>query len=214
MGAVTTEPTDKEEAGPPETWRRWLTWGLVASVSVNMLVAGVWAGHAMREAPTVAEEPRRDTITRVLPQEQRAAWEAALQASEPRLREIRVEMMYVHQDILRVIRGVPFEAQALAEAFEERRSLNSGLKAERHRKLIEITATMSREQRALFADRMEQVVETWARRRKIVPVDRPASDTPADPTADAMVKSPAEAPIAATATEQPTVVPLSAPVNE
>ncbi|MEL6197254.1 MAG: periplasmic heavy metal sensor [Pseudomonadota bacterium] len=144
-----------------------MIWALVASVSCNLLVAGLWAGNALRSDDRGRRAER--VLLRMLPEEHHERWRAEMTEAGPTITDYRMRMSSAHREIAEAIEREPFEVDALVKAFETRRSLSSDLRAMRHQRLVQMTADMSTEQRRIFAERLSLMARRWEERRKLPP---------------------------------------------
>lgn len=128
---------------------------LAASLTLNMLLAGVIAGHALRGA---AMEDRRGprpegpvTVERLMrgaDREERGEARALLKARGPRVEAARGAVREASGGVVAAARSDPFDAAAVSAALERLRAAETALAAQRHGAFVDLLALMPAERRA------------------------------------------------------------------
>lgn len=138
----------------PRAWMRWL---LIASLALNLAIAGLVAGAVVRArhmGPPHGFDLAIGPIARALAPEDRRwimrdlAGNRALPARDPAAR--RAEM----RALLAAVTAQPFDPAAVAAALETQRSGAQSLQIAAETALVARLATMSPEARAAFAARL------------------------------------------------------------
>lgn len=168
--------------------RRWVRVVLVASLALNLLIAGVVAGVVLK-GPSQKQNPRPSRGDVALPYT-RALSEEHRQISRRELRRVvfagRDEQGALGQHYsgaLVVLRADPFDLEALSEVFDvQTRSAQQRL-AQGQQVLLSVIANMSEQDRKAFADRLEAELsaleargKAWAPHRKPGPDRKPNPD--------------------------------------
>jgi uncharacterized membrane protein len=136
---------------------RWMRWFLVASLALNLLVAGVVLGDLVGGGPPGRGRPVELTLgplARALGEEDRRAVLRELRGREggtPSPRERRAAFA----DLVAAIRAEPFDADRAAAALAAQAERMAAVEREVQAALMARLAAMSPEARAAFADRLE-----------------------------------------------------------
>lgn len=146
---------------------RWLKLALAVSLALNLCVAGVVAGAALRDR---GDGPTRQTAVRdlnfgpfsaALTRDQRRDLLRAVAQNGPGLRDLRAQMRDDLAAVTETLRRSPFDGAAFRQAFDAQ-SQRVSARAEAGREaLIGLVLQMSEAERAAFAERLE---ETLSRR--------------------------------------------------
>ncbi|MGF1554068.1 MAG: periplasmic heavy metal sensor [Paracoccaceae bacterium] len=144
---------------------RWLLGAFVLSVSLNLVWAGGMIGDAMRGHMEETGGKER-LFAKFLPENHRDAWHRALAEIEPDRARLRREMAGVHERIITIIRGQPFEREALSAAFTDRRHLNTSLREGLHEAVVHVASGMTASERGMLADQLDGLAERWAERHE------------------------------------------------
>ncbi|MEM6488494.1 MAG: periplasmic heavy metal sensor [Pseudomonadota bacterium] len=158
--------------------RPWARWLLIGSLSANLAIAGLYAGAvaggnmgADEPVPTAGQRGNGERILMLLPDTQKDAWREARAGQAWERRQIHAEMVLSNQEIIEAVRSDSFERALFEASLAERRRLSAALREMRHRTLADVATSMSRDERSMFADRLEQVALRWAEQRGIDPAD-------------------------------------------
>lgn len=144
--------------------RPWLKVVLFVSLAMNLAVAGVVVGAAVKYGPREGHRPPRlDRVvgpyTQALSRQDRRAISARMREEYSRNRPSRAEVRAEFVTVLLALRAQPYDP-AQVEAILTRQLLAGSERQELgQRLLIERLATMSDRDRALFADRLEEGLE-------------------------------------------------------
>lgn len=143
---------------------RWMKLLLVASLSANLAVAGLYLGHRLKGSRG-AEERRVSWVYRVLPESRHEDARAIFAANRPEM-ETRLERMQgIHQRIANAIAAEPFDEIELAAAFAARRDEVVKLHAAVQGKLVSILGQLTPEERKDVAERLRKGAKRWAERQ-------------------------------------------------
>lgn len=157
-------------------WRAapgWMKGLLVVSLGLNLAVAGLIAGHALREwrdhpYAWVKAEPgldRRQTrILQMVPESRRGQAKAILMDRQGELDEARREMREAHMAFIDAIRQDPLDPQKLEEALAQRFAASGAFWRIGTEQLAEIARTLNAAERAELADRFEERTRRWMER--------------------------------------------------
>lgn len=151
--------TGSEAADPVAATRsapRWMRWGLIASLALNVLILGAMAGgiyHARRHGPFGEPVTGLSLVgfAAHLPAERRRViWEAT-QAERAALRPLRGEVREARAAVRKAVLAEPFDAAAFAQA--QARLLDAEIKARTSGQKIfsKVAALLTKEERALYA---------------------------------------------------------------
>ena len=159
---MTGETTDKIATGCP----RWLKIAFVASLAVNVIVVGMFAGHAIRDDRTGAGANRQvEWIIKLMPEDRRAF---AKTEFEP-LREVlaleqRKQRKHL-EEIVDAIRSDPFVPETLSAVLETRRLSSVKRREIVQEQLVTTLAGFSTSERKEFADNIEDQIRKWQKLR-------------------------------------------------
>jgi len=161
--------TNAKTPYPAPKTRRGFKIALALSLALNLCVAGLVAGAALRAHGDdgAARRGVRDVnfgpFTEALSREQRRALLGRLGDGGTGLREMRAQMRSDLEDVVTALRAAPFDPAAVEAAFE-RQGARLSMRADAGRKaLVDLVLAMSDTDRAEFVRRLE---ETGARRPK------------------------------------------------
>ncbi len=141
---------------PRAVKRRWVKPLLIASLAINLAVAGLMVGavfgdkrHGRHDSPIAGG--MRPYLS-ALPEAQRPLVRQKLQENRETLRASRERMRHASRTIRLAIAAEPFDAETLKQAFATQRALYDGLAEGSHNALADIVATMTDVQRAEFLE--------------------------------------------------------------
>ncbi|MDY6858076.1 MAG: periplasmic heavy metal sensor [Pseudomonadota bacterium] len=142
-----------------------IRWGrviLALSLAMNLLVLGLVGGsalyHSRNGAPPGREILEYGPYTRALSPEDRRALRSALRHDAGAMRSTRREVRQDFERLLQLLRTEPFDVAAAAGLLEAQQA-RVGEQVELVRRLfLEQISAMEPEERAAFADRLEQVL--------------------------------------------------------
>ncbi|MEM6678596.1 MAG: periplasmic heavy metal sensor [Pseudomonadota bacterium] len=139
---------------------------LVASLSVNLLVAGAFGGMAIRDMAEADEAlSRRDRmLMQLLPTDYHDKWVNEVWESQTERLDLRRQIHGVQAQILEAIRAEPFDPEALRAAFEARRALRGQMVRITHERFVVIGTKLSPSARQEMAVRVEAMLDRFTRR--------------------------------------------------
>lgn len=143
--------------------RRALTWGLIASVTLNVLVVGAVVGALLTQSGRPDRSGGRDfggppevrTIARGLDGESRRALFRGLR-EDAVLREGRQRLRANRGEIAAALRAEPFDPAAFEAALAARRAAQADLAARGSSALAGVIASLSQEARIRLADQLSR----------------------------------------------------------
>ncbi|MCO6382820.1 periplasmic heavy metal sensor [Oceanicola sp. 502str15] len=153
---------------PANRPRRWLRVVLVLSLAANLAVAGLvlgaWITHDGKRGPDgrrgdkdkIVRELGFGPYARAIPRENREDFRAAIEARRDELRASRSGLRSAFEATLATLRAEPFDRAAMAAQMEAQRSAITKGQRIGHEILLDRLASMSPEERAAFADRLER----------------------------------------------------------
>ena len=161
--------TDTTEKTAPQTrLGRW-RWLLLASLALNLMVAGVVIGHALGDGPG-RKVPRVDRIggpmTFALSHDDRRQIGEALRREYKDGRPSRAQIKAEYSDVITALRSDPYDRARLEAVFARQLSGATDRMAVGQRLLLERIATMTTAERQAFAERLEDGLsrqEKWGR---------------------------------------------------
>lgn len=154
--------------------RRWLVPVLVISLAMNVLVAGVVIGAVVsgggKHRGTNDGGPARGFIgepfLRALPQDHRRALAQGLRENPREIQETREALRERVQNLLAVLRTDPFDAETAARLLSEQRALVVDRQKHGETLLLDRLSSMTAEERADYADKLENALKHLNRRRR------------------------------------------------
>ena len=157
---------------PSAPRRRWLVPLLVASLALNLLVAGAILGRsfspeAQRSKDRVAGPVRSvvgEPFVRALSREDRKALGDDIRREAPRIRENRESLRDRVEAFLTALRSDPFEPEVVRQLMVDQRSVAQGRQELGEVLLLNRLSAMSAEERAAYADRLEKGLKNLRRR--------------------------------------------------
>lgn len=141
-------------------WARIL---LVASLALNLLVAGIVAGAVLSGGGKDRGGERRaerslpiGPYSRAFSKDDRAELRRAFEERKPWFDDRRDAMRGFAQELAQVVRAAPFDPAALRDVLDRQSALQSAIRSEGHSILTERLTAMTDAQRQTFADRIER----------------------------------------------------------
>ena len=160
-------------ASPDPSKSRGLPWGrivLFASLALNLLVVGLVAGAMLRHDRFDSHPPLRDLgygpFGEALSPTDRRALARGLIGHAGDLQANRDDIRRQFAEMLAVLRARPFDAKALAALVQNQQIKLKERQAIGQTLLLDRIEAMSDEERAAFADRLEQNLRRAARDRR------------------------------------------------
>lgn len=157
-------------------WRSapgWMKLLLALSLALNLVVAGLVGGHALRkwsDGPyaRVEAEPgldrRQSRLLRMVPEPARPQARAILLARRDEIDRARATMREAHLAFIEAIRAEPLDPERLEAALAQRHAASADFWRIGMEQMLEITRALDREQRAALADRFEERTRRWMQR--------------------------------------------------
>lgn len=156
--------TGKTSGGCP----RWMKLTLIVSLMLNVAVIGMFAGHNMKgdeKAAGGAGNRQVEWILRLVPEERRDYTKAHFGDIRDQMKSLRTERQEKLDDIVAAVRADPFIPDALAAALEDRRAASTQTRTLVHQRLVILMEEFRPEERAVFAERLEERVSNWRQAR-------------------------------------------------
>ena len=133
---------------------RWMKILLVLSLAVNIGIAGVFAGVALRATPparTVTATPEGIAIiARALPVKYQRQLRQALRDNRTALQPDRQEIARLRDRLVDALRAEPFDIAAVEAVFADQRLLLDGILAAGHTEILKQIETMPPQDRRKF----------------------------------------------------------------
>ena len=149
-----------ETGMPKQAAGRGLRIALAVSVALNLAVAGLFAGSVLKDhedgGPRGVREIGFGPFSEALSHADRKAMRAALIAKMPELRQARQEARQDAQNLLAVLRAVPFDPAQLTALLEAQRARMAGRLEVGQELMRDLLVGMTPEARQAFADRLEK----------------------------------------------------------
>ena len=155
--------TEKTRGGCP----RWMKLALIVSLMLNVAVIGIIAGHNMKDGardPGVGNR-QVEWILRLVPEDRRDFTKAHFAEVREPLKSLRTERREKLDEIITAVRADPFLPSELESVLEDRRTASFETRTLVHQRLVELMAVFSPEERAIFAERLEERVSSWRQAR-------------------------------------------------
>lgn len=151
----------------------WMKAILVVSLALNLAVAGLIGGNAIREwreasFATATAEPgldRRQTrILQMVPEARQDQAKAILMGRQDELDQAKGEMREAHMAFIAAIREEPLDPDTLGEALARRHAASSAFWRVGMEQVAEIARALNAAERAELADRFEERTKRWMAR--------------------------------------------------
>ncbi len=159
---MTGETNDKAATGCP----RWVKIALVASFALNLIVVGMFAGHAIRDDNRSGGANRQiEWIVKLMPKERHDFAKAEF---EP-LREVlaleqRKRLQHL-AEIVDAIRSEPFVPETLSAVLETRRISSIKRREIVQEQLVTTLDGFTDSERQEFANNIEEQIRKWQKAR-------------------------------------------------
>ncbi len=167
------------EMGKKPGWRQapgWMKLLLIVSLSVNVAIAGLVGGSAIRHwqqgiaSGKWQNEPgldRRQTrILRMVPDARRDEARTILLARRDEYKSARETMRAAQQALVEAIRQDPLDPDRLTAALAERRAASGRMWGIGYEQMAEIVLRLDAAERAELAERLEQRSRRWMERQE------------------------------------------------
>ena len=146
----------------------WLRLVLFASLALNLAVAGVVVGGVLRGHDGFHPPPRgRDFVfpyTHALDEDQRRELGRSLRGRIERQRDTRGDFLAEYRTAIETLRTEPFDPAAFAATLDRQGARAERRQEEGQRMLVEYVAGLSPEQRAVYAQRLEDKISEIGKR--------------------------------------------------
>ncbi len=163
--------------GEKSGWRQapgWMKLLLIVSLSVNVAIAGLVGGSAIRHwqhgfaSGGRQNEPgldRRQTrILRLVPDARREEARTILLARQDEIAVAREAFRKTQQALIEAIRQDPLDRERLAAALAERQAASGRVWGIGYEQMIEIAATLNAAERTELSERLEERTKRWMKR--------------------------------------------------
>ena len=159
----TEDQTPPARSGCP----MWVKALLVVSLVANVAVAGMFAGAAMKHDKRGHGGARQvEWILKFVPEERRDEAEALFESRRKELRELHRDSMDDMTAIVEAIRAEPFSPETLDSALTTRRASRMARDEIVQGGLVELMQSFSAEERKVFADRLQERLDRWKKKRQ------------------------------------------------
>jgi uncharacterized membrane protein len=155
--------SDPDTSAPRKADGRWMKILLVASLALNLLVAGALIGAVLghdrderRERSEVPREFMRSPFLGALEGDDRRAVGRELMRDEGSLRENRAELRGRFERLLAAIRAEPFDRAAIEAILDEQRAAGARRLELAEAAVLTRLSAMSPAARAAYADRLDR----------------------------------------------------------
>jgi uncharacterized membrane protein len=132
--------------------RRWLVGGLVASLLVNLFLAGMLTGRFLflprPPAQAQAGAVMRRNAIRELPEEERLRFNVIMAAQGPALRTGRLKLRQLRQDVRQAIAAPHYDAALVAKRFADLRAATQAQQTLQQSTLAQALGQLSAQSRA------------------------------------------------------------------
>lgn len=149
-----------ENSSPKPSTSRWIKLALIISLGLNLCVAGILIGTALR-----APEARRSNVeapdgvamlARAMPQSHQRELRESLRVQRDDLRPDRQELKNLRENFVRALRAEPFDIDAVRKAFIAQRRVLDQVTAAGHASVIAQIEKMTPEDRESYIRRLLQ----------------------------------------------------------
>lgn len=160
------------------SWRSapgWMKALLVVSLALNLGVAGLIGGHALRawhDRPFASMKPepgldRRQTrLLHMVPEAERDEVKPILLQRQDEIDRARERMQEAHMELIEALRADPLDPKRLEAALARRHEASSAFWRIGSEEVVEIARTLDREGRETLADRLEERTRRWMKRHQ------------------------------------------------
>lgn len=151
-----------ETTAPTKRPGRLLRVALVISIALNLAVAGLVVGSAVKfrgERPVPLRDLGFGAFTDVMTKEQRARLRQAFFAQAPDFKDLRRQMQSDRSAVLDSLRAQPFDPAAFGHALAAMNARHAARTGYGEVLLRDLVTSMSNEERAAFVDRLQAEME-------------------------------------------------------
>lgn len=138
---------------------RWVGWVLIASLALNLFLAGVLGVRYWREQQWRAERTMTGPIGRIaqgLPESGRTKVRAVIDSRRDQIREQGREYRRARGEAMQALAAEPFDRMKVEAAFAEARRRADAMSATMQAAMIEASAQLSAEERKAFRERLAE----------------------------------------------------------
>lgn len=158
-------------------WRMapgWMKLLLGVSLALNLAVAGLVAGHALRDwrdrpyaaaAGEAGLDRRQARLLSMVPAAEREAAKQVLLGRQGEIDRARNEMREAHMALIDAIRADPLDPERLEQALARRNEASGAYWRIGSEQVVEIARKLDAEERAVLADRLEERTRRWMERQ-------------------------------------------------
>lgn len=163
-------PESATSATPLRRWPRWMGIALVASLALNVLVAGALATAAWRYlkfGPPVSSAGQATVFdfARTLPSERRHELLEATRAERTSIRPYRTEIRRARSELRTVLLATPFDADGFKLAQDRLLAAETRARTAAQGLVLALVAKMAPKERADFAHWQSRAERPWRRHR-------------------------------------------------
>lgn len=161
---MTDTGVDTNRGGSP----LWMKLLLLGSLMINVAVIGIYAGHQMQDNKGYGAgsgNRQVEWILKLVPDERRDFTKEHFGDVRAQLRSLRQARRSKLNDIVVAVRTEPFVPDTLMKVLTERRAAGSETRTIVHERLVLLMAEFTPEERATFANRLEERIEQLRKRK-------------------------------------------------
>ena len=156
--------SEKQQAGRRIPF--WLKVVLVLSLVVNMAVAGLYLGQMSKDKSRKRGAERQISwIVKFVPEPRRVEAERLFDAKREEIRTLYRDRSKFLEEIVEAIRAEPFSHETVTAAMRARRKNSEARRVIVEETTVELLLKFTPEERAHFANQMEQSLQRWRERR-------------------------------------------------
>ena len=145
---------------------RWAKLLLIASLAVNAAVIGLYIAQPMKDRKGSGKNRQIEWILKLVPEDRRDFTKEHFAGIRGDLRALQDKRLEHFDQIISVIATEPFVAGDLNAVLQDRRDASTKRRKLVHDKLVELLAAFTPEERALFAERLQERIDKWREKRR------------------------------------------------
>ncbi|MEM1162824.1 MAG: periplasmic heavy metal sensor [Pseudomonadota bacterium] len=154
-----------DQTGQTPSSPRWMKVLLLGSLAVNVAVVGVIVGFMMKGTPERGSERQIYWIMQFVPETRQDDARALFRGRRDSIRDLMRDQNTSLDQILIAIRAEPYSPETLEAAMKDRRGSADKRRIMVEEGLLELLQTFSQDERAYFADQMEEQLKNMRRQR-------------------------------------------------
>lgn len=139
---------------------RWVGWVMIASLALNLFLAGVLGVRYWREQQWRSERAMTGgpigRIAQGLPESGRTKVRAVIDSKRDQIRELSRDYRRARGEAMQALAAEPFDRAKVDAAFAEARRRADAMSATMQAAMIEASAQLTPEERKAFRDRMAE----------------------------------------------------------